>query len=167
MHRTWISMKRECIVWLQRIYLKSLIQLISLFLYMILKSLSSSRNQMTVLEWWKTVSLCYNFCIALVQNVDWKFYLISRDACKHGPGMQFYIWRCSHEHCLQEDAFSTFMVERRLCMFCVCISFLNDPALFLRSLLAVTHSLCTSCSQAGEVGKISKKSEHFCSSKTF
>lgn len=101
---------------------------------MIPKSPPSSRNQMTVSDWWKTASLCCNFCVASVHNVDWYLYLVSRDICKHGLGMQFYIWRCSHEYCLQEDAFSAFIVERRSYMFCVCICVLNDPALLLRSL---------------------------------
>lgn len=131
---------------------------------MILKPPTSSRNKMAVVVWWKVVSLCCNFHVALVQNVDWEFYLISRGACKHRPGMQFYIWRCFREHCLQEDAFITCMGERRLCMFCVCISFPNGSALLLRSLLDITHSLNTSCSKP-EVGKVLRKWVWFCSSK--
>lgn len=45
---------------------------------------------------------------------------------------------------LQENAFSTFMVERRLYMFCVCINFLNDPELLFGSLLSAAPVLHTS-----------------------
>jgi len=51
LHRKHISMRWECIVWLQHISFKSVIHLIFLFPYMIRKAPSSSRNQMAVVVW--------------------------------------------------------------------------------------------------------------------
>lgn len=139
------------------------------FLYMILKPLAHSTDQMTVIVWKKMAPLCYNFHSALIRNWWW-IILPHFQRCLFSEGTWhvvediLYIWRCSCEYCLQEDAFRTFMVERRLSMFCVCISFLNDPHSCLGSLLALSSGLHASHTEL-EADRVPGKHKCFCSSK--